>query len=212
MNDAVGYTIGFVADRAHDRGRRFSHQHERIAARQAAEHAELVAADQHELRSDPVGPQLLEHRARGVGLVGEADLHVLRVTGDPRVGEPGVPPHIGRQRGDFRQIANPRFFQPLLDRGEQSIDLRLRRIRPFGKRNQVDLAPIEPLRHDARFEPALREQRDDPLGRGRQGGIFFGVASRRASSRGPSESTSKSSDPRFRASRSRPGPVGRARS
>ena len=46
-------------------------------------------------------------RVPGIGLVGQADLDVLRVARDPRVGEAGFTGDRGGERGDLREVADP---------------------------------------------------------------------------------------------------------
>ena len=69
----------------------FRDEQEGIAAGKPAEWAELVAGDEHRARSDAAAPKVVEHPARRVGLVRQADLDVLRIARHPCVGQPGLP-------------------------------------------------------------------------------------------------------------------------
>jgi hypothetical protein len=73
-----------------------------VAARQASEWAELVARDQHLAGSNAAVPELVHGPAGGVGLVGEADLQVLGVACDARIGEAGRGRRTARNRHRHR--------------------------------------------------------------------------------------------------------------
>ena len=93
--------------------------------------------------------------------------------------------------------SRPRSRSRASTAARSSVDPRLRRIRPLGQRDQVDLPAVEPLRHDRASRPrrpssatVARPLRPAPRPR---------RASPRASTsrRGPASSTSKSSEPRL---------------
>ena len=81
----LGDTGRLCADRDDRSAFCFGHEQERVTARQAAEGPELVAGDEDDTGTDPAAAELVEEPARGVGLVGQADLDVLGVARDSRV-------------------------------------------------------------------------------------------------------------------------------
>src|SRR5512132_1013254 len=91
---------------------------------------------------------------------------MLRVARNAWVGKTG---RAGLADRDLDCVAEPPksgCAQTALDRLEQLGDPRLRRVRPLGLRDQVDLSPVEPLRDDLRRDTAARKLGD---GRGRRG-------------------------------------------
>ena len=148
-------------------------EEERVAARQPAERPELVTRDEDEPRSDTATRELAERPPCGVALVGEADLDVLAVARHPRVRQAGRLCRVERDLdcdGETRDAGGP---QTLLDRGKQLSDLRFGRIRPLRHWDQVDLAPVQPLRHDVGRDASACELRDRGSGCGVQRGIFL---------------------------------------
>ena len=77
-----------------------------------------------------------------------------------RIIETCVARRSSRDLDDLGQTAEFRGAEPRLDRGEQPVDLRLRRVGPFGQRDQVDLAPVQALGHDFGHETACRQPFD----------------------------------------------------
>ena len=132
-----------------DRGgpARLGHEQHRVTAGDVAERPELVPGDEHEAGRDPPALQVLQHPAHRVGLVGQPDLDVLGVAGDPGVRQPGVGGGGAGQGHHLGQPAQPGVGQPLSDGADQSGDPGLRRVGPARLRDQVDLAPVEASDH-----------------------------------------------------------------
>jgi len=101
---------------------------------------------------DPVPAELPEYRARGITLVGQTDLGVLRVARDLRIGQTRVARGRRRDRGHFGYSLYPRRVEPGQHRLQQLGDPRLRRVGPLGERDQVDLAAVEPLGNHSSLE------------------------------------------------------------
>ena len=118
-------------------------------------------AIEQEARADRVvAPQPRDQLARGIGLVGESDLDVLGVARHAWIIETGVARRLPRDLDDLGQPAEFRGGEPRFDRGQQSVDLRLRRVGPLGQRDQVDLAPVQALGHDFGRETTCRQPFD----------------------------------------------------
>ncbi len=145
------------ADGDRRRTRRLGHEHERVAAGQPAEGAELIPDDKHEAGTDPLPPEERRDPAAGVGLVGQPDLDVLRVARHPSLREPDLDRGPACELGRLGERADPVGGEASLDRLQQLGDARLGGICPLRLRDQVDLAPVQPLRDDLRPE-ALRAE------------------------------------------------------
>ena len=172
VHDSVGHTVRLDPYRA-DHGRAgFGDQHERVAPRKPADLPEFVTRDQHRFRIDAVGAELVEHPACRIGFVGESDLDVFGVAGRPRIVEAGLPRGRSGDLRDLGQAPQTGTRQSIFDRGEQPIELCLRRIRPLGQRDEIDLPSVQAGRDDARLEPAFGEPRHGEIGGARQRGVF----------------------------------------
>ena len=119
---------------------------------------------------------------------------------------------VGRERGDLGEIVDARVAQPLLDGGEQPIDLRLRRVGPLRAAGSGRSCAGSAAATRCASRGPRAASRATVCSAARVSAASSSAASpaRRASSRGPSASTSKSSDPRLSAISKPPGP-GRAR-
>jgi hypothetical protein len=162
------------SDRDRCRARRLRYTQQRVAAGKAAERPELVSCHENERRADPTPPQVGENPTGGIGLVGEADLHVLCVARHARVGKPRFTSGAATQFDRLPEPAQPCPAQSLFDRVEKLGDSRLRRIEPLRQRNEVDLSTVEALRHDLGLETSLSERRHHSFGGGVEHGILFG--------------------------------------
>ena len=150
---------------------RFGHQHQRVATRDAAQHSELIAGDEYLPRGDSVRPQVSECPSGGVGLVGEANLDVLGIAGDPCVHQPRL---IRCGLGDRHHVGyrtDPGRLQSLLHGCNKLRDVRLEGISPLSDRDDIDLPAIEALCHDRGFEAAHAK----PLDRQRRGPVKLRV-------------------------------------
>jgi hypothetical protein len=162
---------------SHRDGRRiggFRDEQQRVTAGLTADGTELVAGDQNLMCRDAVASQPLEDPARRVGLVGEADLDVLRLARHPRVGEARVARRRLRQLDDLAQAPEAGAHNPCFDGGEQLGVPGLRRVGPLPLGDQVDPPAIEPLRDDLGAEAALEEALDRERRGDRQHDILLG--------------------------------------
>ncbi len=129
---------------------RLRNDHHGIAARKTSDPSEFVAQHQQFVRSDTMlGGQLL-HPGEGIGLVGQSDLDVLDVAGDPRVLQALL---SGDALGDLESLpdaSGQALFQALLHRIEEFSDRRLGGVMPF--RDEIDLAAVEPIENQSDFE------------------------------------------------------------
>ena len=172
-SDSGGDTGGFDADRDGGRSARFRDQHEGVAAGQAAELPELVPHDQHDAGSDASLPQVSERPPRGVGLVGQSYLHVLRITRHLDVEEPDIP---GGRSGDLDHVPERRdagSLESRFDRCHEIGDEGLRRVGPCRQRDEVDLSPVQPLSDDLCVKPARTKTLDRQRCCGRQKPILL---------------------------------------
>src|SRR6266508_6689512 len=83
MPDAARNAPRFKPDRHHPSPPQLRDQHQGVAPGDATERTELVAANEHETTGDASLSQPRRRPPSRVGLVGEADLDMLDVTGDP---------------------------------------------------------------------------------------------------------------------------------
>ncbi len=137
---------GLGPHRDHDRALHFGHgQHAVVAPLEAGDGPELVPGDEHVARGDAERSRdVVEHEGHGVGLVGEADLDVLHVAGDARVGEAHLARHaLGHGERLAHAVAEAGAAEPRLDRHEQLAQRALRRIAEGGLGDEVDLATVE---------------------------------------------------------------------
>jgi hypothetical protein len=104
--------------------------------------------------------------ARRIRLVGEADLDVLGVTGHTRPGKPASGCRLLADRDGSREAIHSAGAQPRLDRQQELADPSLRWIGPCRRRDQVDLAPVQPLGHDPHMQAGVGKPRDRERGRG----------------------------------------------
>ena len=98
---------------------------------------------------------------------------MLGVTRHTRVFETGLP---GRLPGDLDclgQSLDAGLAKALLDSKKKVTDPGLRRIGPFGLRDQVDLPTVQPLRNDTRLQASGGERRNRGLGGRVQRCLFF---------------------------------------
>ena len=116
---ALRHAGGLGADRDDGRARSLGDEQERVAARQPAERPELVAGDEDGAGRDPAPCQLVEQPVRGVGLVRQADLDVLGVARDPRIGQPRVASRGSRELDRLAEPAEAGRIETGLDRVQQ---------------------------------------------------------------------------------------------
>ena len=174
-SDHAGWRAGRLrADRHRSRPARLGDEQERITAGEPAERAELVSCNEHQARRDAAALEVVEHPTGRVGLVGQPDLDVLRVTRHLGIGEPGFDRAPFRQLDGLFEACEPCLVKSVLDRGQQLRDPRLRRLRPLRLRDQIDLSPVQALGDDLGPQ-TQRCQLDDGLrGSGVQGRLFLG--------------------------------------
>ena len=104
--------------------------------------------------------------AGGVGLVGQADLDMLDIACDPRIGE--LRPLGPRRRREPRTSARsaiPTAASRDCHRLGQAGDVGLLGVGPAGDRDEVDLATVEPAGHHLGLEAHRSEAPDRQLGR-----------------------------------------------
>ena len=121
----------------------------------------------------PSRPQVAEHPGARVRLVSEPDLHVLDVAGHACVGKSNVGCGEARDLHCVAERLHAACTKASLHGVEELGDARLRRISPRGLGNQVDLATVEPLRHDRRRQSLVGESLNSQLGRGGDRGVLF---------------------------------------
>ena len=210
VQHAVRNAVRLGADREGDRAVRGRDEHQRVGAGAAAERAQLVAGDQHLPAAQAAPAEPVEHVRGGMRLVCQADLQVLGVGGDAGVGQAGLAAAGERKLDRLRQAAvDPGLGETRLDRCEQPGQLGLRGLRPLGKRDQVDLAPVQPVGD----EPGLEAPFCEPGSQQRRRGghlLLLERQSRCGGNRrfGPFGPSSNTSEPRLTADQHPARPVG----
>ena len=99
---------------------------------------------------------MVEDPARRVRLVRQADLEVLRIARDARVGDARREGSVDRKADCRAEAGQAGVAEPPLDGGEKVGDQRLWRIHPVG--NQIDLPAVQPLGDDLGVHSAQRQR------------------------------------------------------
>ena len=162
--------------------------------------------------ADPAPAQLVEEPARGVGLVGEPDLDVLRVARHARVRQARSSAALRRELDRLAKTAEARLAA-VVPRPPPSSSA----IRAFGGSahsglgDQVDLPSVQALRHDRGAQPATASASTVASAAASSARSSAGVASRLYDERPRRSSAArKTSEPRLTQRCRRPGPGGRA--
>ena len=147
MYDSGGNAFGLHPHR-HDRcpSQTVDH-HEGIAARNAAQGAQLVAYHEDQLTGDPLLGQPGGRPVGRVGLVRQPDLYVFDVGRDPGFGQSGTSSGSGGDLGHLGQTVDLGGAEATGYRLDQLTDAGLRRIGPRRFGDEVDLPPVEPSRN-----------------------------------------------------------------
>ena len=175
VQDAARDAVRLASDRDDGRACGEAGHHPVVRALEAGDRSELITGQQHLAREDRAGGGQPPHDVGDrVGLVREADFDVLHVGGDARIAETGLRRGVGGHV-DHRADASRDGLEALVDGAQKLPDPGLGRIRPLGRRDQVELAPVQPVSDDVDLDAVLgRQPVADGVGRAVERGVLLG--------------------------------------